>query len=433
MKKNWNNGKLIALGLLVLALTAAACRQKNAGHEGHTPEEKTVYTCPMHPEILRDAPGSCPICGMDLVKKESVHTDHAVGPDSIGILLKPTYEYVLSAIATIRPERKSISDTLKVPGYLTYDARQLKAVSARYGGRIERLYVRYPFQPVRKGQHLLDIYSPEIVTAQQELIFLKENDPNNATLLENARRRLSLLGLTDKQITGVEASRKPLLSLPVFSPYAGLLVENPGAGPTPTMPGGGMSDDKTVQSPAPPPPSAATSAELSLKEGMYVQPGQRLFGLQSLATVWAILEFYPSAVQSLKVGQAVELHIESFVELYRGKINYIEPMYGSGSKNLRVRVYLPNPGERLKPGALLTATVLAGSRSALWIPVSAAIDLGRSKIVFVKTADGFRSRKIGTGHRSGQMLEVTTGLSTDDEIAQNAQLLMDSESFVKVN
>ncbi|MDX1912499.1 MAG: efflux RND transporter periplasmic adaptor subunit [Saprospiraceae bacterium] len=442
MKKNWNNGKLIAFGLLVLAL-AVTCRQKNAGHEGHIPEEKTaheshnaeekaVYTCPMHPEILRAAPGSCPICGMDLVKKESDHTARAAGLDSSDIILKPTYEYVLSATATIRPEHKSFSISIEAPGYLTYDARKVNAVSARYGGRIERLYVRYPFQPVQKGQRLLDIYSPEIATAQQELIFLKENDLNNATLLENARRRLSLLGLTVGQISDVETSRKPLLSLPVFSPYAGLLVENPGGGPARTMPGGGMNDAKSAQNPAPPPSSTATSAELSLKEGMYVQPGQRLFGLQSLATVWAILEFYPSAVQSLNVGQAVELHIESFAEPFRGKIDYIEPMYGSGSKNLRVRVYLPNPGERFKPGTLLTATVQAGSRSALWIPASAAIDLGRSKIVFVKTAGGFRSRKIGTGHRSGKMLEVTTGLSPDDEIAQNAQLLMDSESFVKV-
>ncbi|HRI59687.1 MAG TPA: efflux RND transporter periplasmic adaptor subunit [Saprospiraceae bacterium] len=440
MKKNWNNGKLITLGLLVLALTAAACRQKNAGHEGHTPEEKAgheshnaeekaVYTCPMHPEILRDAPGSCPICGMDLVKKENDHTDHVAGSDSNDILLKPTYEYVLSATATIRPERKSISDTLKVPGYLTYDARQLKAVSARYGGRIERLYVRYPFQPVQKGQRLLDIYSPDIATAQQYLIFLKTNDPDNATLLENARRRLSLLGMTDQQIRQVETTRKPLLSLPVFSPYAGLLVENPGAGPAATMPGRGMNDDKITLSP----PAAAGTTELSLKEGMYVQPGQRLFGLQSLATVWAILEFYPSAVQSLKVGQAVELRIESSDKPLRGKINYIEPLYGSASKNLRVRVYLPNPGARLKPGTLLTATVQADSHSALWIPARAAIDLGRSKIVFVKTAEGFRSRKISTGRRSGNMLEVTAGLSPDDEIAENGQLLMDSESFVKAN
>jgi len=432
MKKNWNNAKYIAFWLLALASMTVACQQKNSRHEGHTAEEKVVYTCPMHPEILRDAPGSCPICNMDLVKKENDHAGHVAGLDSNGILLKPTYEYVLSATATIRPERKSLPMSLEAPGYLAYDARQVNAVSARYGGRIERLYVRYPFQPVQKGQRLLDIYSPDIATAQQDLIFLKENDPNNKTLIENARRRLSLLGMTNKQISKVETSRKPLLSLPLFSPYAGLLVENPGAGPAETMPGGGMNNGEAVQRPAPT-PSAAGSAELSIKEGMYVQPGQRLFGLQSLATVWAILEFYPFDVQLLKVGQAVELRIEGFTEPIRGKINYIEPMYGAGSKNLRVRVYLPNPNGQLKPGALLTATILAGSRSALWIPTSALLDLGKSKMVLKKTAGGFQAQKISTGNRSGSMWEVVSGLSPDDEIAENAQLLMDSESFVKIN
>lgn len=433
MKKNWNNGKSISLWMLVLSLLTLACQNKSTGHGGLHSEERAVYTCPMHPEIMRDVPGSCPICGMDLVKKESDQSTIALGSDSMDILLKPTNEYVLSATKTIRPVRKSMSDSFEVPGYLTYDARQLKAVSARYGGRIERLYVRYPFQPVKKGQRLLDIYSPDMATAQQDLIFLKENDADNAMLLENARRRLSLLGMTDKQIQEVESKRKPLLSLPVFSPYAGLLVESPAPSPAATMTGSGMNGEKTGQSPTTPP--AAANAEFSLKEGMYVQPGQRLFGLQSLATVWAILEFSPSNVQSLKIGQPVELHIESFAKPFQGKINYIEPLYGSGSKNLRVRVYLPNPGDLLKPGTLLTATVQAGSieskNTALWIPASAAIDLGRNKVVFVQTVGGFQSRKISTGQRSGFMVEVVSGLSSEDEIAENGQLLMDSEGFIK--
>ena len=398
---------------------AFACREKSPAQKGHGDMEMPKQES--QPDMER--PG------------QESHADMEMDSDSLrnDILLKPTYEYVLSATKTIRPERKSIPDSLQLPGYLAYDARQLKAVSARYGGRIERLYVRYSFQPVKKGQRLLDIYSPDMATAQQDLIFLKENDPDNAMLLQNARRRLALLGMTDKQIREVETTRKPLLSLPVFSPYAGLLVENPGASPGGIMPGGGMNGDKTGQSSVPPPPTATATAEFSLKEGMYVQPGERLFGLQSVVTVWAILEFSPANVQSLKVGQAVELHIESFPEPFRGEINYIEPLYGTGSKNLRARVYLPNPGGQFKPGTLLTATVQAGSRSALWIPASAAIDLGRIKIVFVKTAEGFRSRKISTGHRSDSMLEVTSGLSPDDEIAENGQLLMDSESFVKAN
>ena len=309
-----------------------------------------------------------------------------------------------------------------------------RSAGAASGNRVyapaRRRVVRYPFQPVKKGQRLLDIYSPAIATAQQDLIFLTQHDADNATLIENARRRLSLLGLTTRQIRDVETGRKLMLSLPIFSSHAGLLVENPGPGLTGT--GGGMSGNEATENAGSLPPST-TSAELSLKEGMYVQPGQRLFGLQSLATVWAILEYYPASVQSLKVGQRVELRIESFAEPLQGKIDYIEPVYSAGSKNGRARVYLPNPGGRLLPGALLTATVQAGSRSALWIPATAALDLGKTNVVFVTTPGGFQSRKISVGHRSGLMLEVTRGLSPDDTIAKNARLLIDSESFVKAN
>ena len=140
---------------------------------------------------------------------------------------------------------------------------------------------------------------------------MTQHDADNATLIENARRRLSLLGLTTRQIRDVETGRKLMLSLPIFSSHAGLLVENPGPGLTGT--GGGMSGNEATEN-AGSLPHSTTSAELSLKEGMYVQPGQRLFGLQSLATVWAILEYYPVSVQSLKIGQRVELRIESFAE-----------------------------------------------------------------------------------------------------------------------
>ncbi|HEX5625829.1 MAG TPA: efflux RND transporter periplasmic adaptor subunit [Saprospiraceae bacterium] len=440
MKKNWKHVKLITLGLLVFAI-AASCRNKNTGHEGHIPdtnsqndsqheEEKNVYTCPMHPEIIRDAPGNCPVCKMDLVKKESDHNANATWPDSSDILLKPSNAYVLSNTTTIRPEKKSSTINIEAPGYLSYDARKLKTVSVRYGGRIERLYVRYPLQTVVKGQRLLDIYSPEMVTAQQEFIFIKEHDSTHATLLDKARQRLSLLGMTGMQIHALESSRKPLLSLPVYSPHSGLVVETRSTGTGQFIPEGGMNDNQSEQNPSP--LSSVQFNELSLKEGMYVQPGQSLFGLQSLSTVWAIIEIYPSAIQSLKTGQAVELHIETFAEPFRGNIDYIEPVYGSGGKNLRVRVYLPNPGEKLKPRTFLTANIQAGSRYATWIPESAVIDLGRHKIVFIKTSEGFQSRKISTGLRSGNILEVTKGLSPDDIIAEHAQLLIDSESFVKV-
>lgn len=427
MKKNWNNGRRLAFWLLTFASLAFACREKSPAKEGHAdmemPEQKGHDGMKM-PENEGHA-------DMEMPAQESHANMKMYDLDSLEILFKPTNEYVLSRAATVRPERKTQPTTLDAPGYLAYDARAVNAVSARFGGRIERLYVRYPFQPVQKGQRLLDIYSPDIAAAQQDLIFLKENDPENTALLENARRRLALLGLTNEQIRQAETTRKPVLSLPIFSQYTGLLIENPGANPPATQPGGGMNAKMPSKNAAALP--ATSTAEFSLKEGMYVQPGQQLFGLQSISTVWAVLEFYPAQIQNLKIGQPVELSLESLAEPFRGKINFIEPLYGSGSKNLRARVYLPNPGGRLKPGTLLTATVQAGSRAALWIPASAALDLGNSAVVFVKTTGGFRSRKISLGSRSGQMVEVLSGLSPEDEIAENGQLLVDSEGFLKSN
>lgn len=211
MKKSWNIARQYLLWALLPALLTTACRNPDAGQhrhdQDHSEHEAAQYTCPMHPEIIRDEPGSCPICKMDLVKKEnqpvthpsdSSHTPemhgHAssaeAGVSAIGdldMLLKPTYEYVLSTVKTLHPEQITMPLRLDAPGYLAYDPRLLNVVSTRFGGRIERLYARYPYQPVRKGQRILDIYSPEIATAQQELVFLLENDPANTVLLENAR------------------------------------------------------------------------------------------------------------------------------------------------------------------------------------------------------------------------------------------------------
>ena len=395
---------------------------------------EAIYTCPMHPEIQRDEPGSCPICGMDLVRKETAHTSHDTLSSDLDLLLKPTYEYVLSSVKTVHPERKTLTVSIETPGYLAYDARKVQAVAARFGGRIEKLNVRYAFQSVKKGQHLLDIYSPEIVTAQQDLIFLLENDAANAALIENARRRLSLLGMTEQQIQSVEKSRKPFLSLPVYSPVSGLVFENPStANPLSgkIMNEGMESNGNGTAVPAT--LSAPVNSELSIREGMYVQKGQRLFSVQGLETVWAVLEFYPFDIQAVKTGQPVSIRIEPSEKPFSGKINYVEPQFRSGGKSLRARVYLENSGGKLKPGALLRATVQAGSRSGLWIPKNAALDLGRQKVVFLKKDGVFQSKKIETGSSSGDWLEVKSGISEGDEIAADAQFLMDSESFVKSN
>lgn len=391
-----------------------------------------IYTCPMHPQIQQDKPGSCPICGMDLVKKISGGSSDDADYDSLGLLLKPTYEYALGSVKTIQPERKNMNVVIQTPGYLTYDLRKVNSISARFGGRIEKLYIRFAYQPVHKGQHIMDIYSPEMLTAQQDFIFLLGKDSTNTALIENARKRLLLLGFTSVQIGMVEKSKKALLSIPIYSPYSGLVFEKMEA--TTSV---GLEDDAAMPSAngssMSPAAGTITSEGLTIREGMYVQKGQRLFNVQSLETVWAILELYPSDIQSIRIGQAVNIEIESMEKSISGKINYVEPQFSEGGKNLRARVYLDNPGQRLKPGTLVKATVQAGNTMGLWIPAIATIDLGRQTIVFIKSNGFFQSKSIKTGIRSGKWIEVRSGLTEEDEVAENAQFLMDSESFIKSN
>jgi Cu(I)/Ag(I) efflux system membrane fusion protein len=391
-----------------------------------------IYTCPMHPQIQKTEPGNCPICGMTLVRKLNNSSSGMTGLDSLGMLLKPTYEYAISSVTTIRPDKKNLNIVIQSPGYLTYDLRKTNAMSARFSGRIEKLYVRFAYQPVRKGQHIMDIYSPEMVTAQQDFIFLLEKDKTNTGLIANARNKLTLLGLTLTQIEMVEKSGQPFLSLPVYSSYSGLVIEKEA-----TLSSARNQDDAGMSTPnnsnMNPANRIENSEGLSLREGMYIQKGQRLFNIQSLETIWAILELYPADIQVIREGQSVSIRLDNQKKSIPGKINYIEPLFGAEGKNLRARVYLNNPGQMLKPGTLLNATVYAGNQTGIWIPETAIIDLGRHKVVFIKSNGFFQSRSIEVGIRSGKLIEVRSGLTEIDELAENAQFLMDSESFVKSN
>lgn len=390
----------------------------------------------MDPEIIRAEPGRCPICGMDLVRKhpdtttspQVFHTDDLAA--EVAMVLKPTNESVIAGVNTIRPVFKNVTMTIEAPGYLTYDLQKQSVVSARYGGRIERLYIKYPYQRVRKGQRLLDIYSPEIVTAQQELIHILNNGSSDESVLRSARQRLLLLGVTSEQLKQIELTRQPMLKLPLISTYDGFVVEsrvlNTGSEVVEPVKmlgsiGGGSTAEQEV---------SIRSGELSLREGAFVQKGQRLFYLQSYSTMWAMLEFYPHEGSFVHVGQSVQLYIEPLSRSLSGTINYIESRYGTDNKSVRARVYLDNSDGSLKPGALLHAVLRIDSPIAQWIPKSSVLNLGRQYVVFLKRNGVFQSKRIVVGRTSGDLLEVLSGISKNDEIAATAQFLVDSESFI---
>src|SRR3546814_2327280 len=174
-KKRWNAARSIWLYLMAgLMLLVVSCNTEKA-EQGNAHAHPAAYTCPMHPQIVQEGPGSCPICGMDLVPVQGGGDCTAVSED-LHYLLQPTSSTIIAGIRTVMPVQKEMEVQAEASGLIVYDTRRSYTIPIRFGGRIEKLYVNYNFEPVRKGQKILKIYSPEIVTAQKELLYLLESD-----------------------------------------------------------------------------------------------------------------------------------------------------------------------------------------------------------------------------------------------------------------
>src|SRR5688572_21408324 len=205
----------ILAGLFLLAGVITACQSKS-GKETHAMHVQVQqYTCPMHPDIIRDKPGKCPVCGMDLVAKQT-GTDSTGLDTSLARLLKPVNQQVISTIPTISAESGPRIFSEEVQGVITFDIRNQVNISSRVSGRIERLLIKYNYQPVKQGQLIMEIYSPDLVAAQRELIFIYQNDRNDP-MLQKAKQRLSLLGMQPAQIEQVIRTGKPMYRVPIFS------------------------------------------------------------------------------------------------------------------------------------------------------------------------------------------------------------------------
>lgn len=377
-----------------------------------------VYTCPMHPEIVRDKPGICPICGMDLVKKET--DNKKLGDTELASLLKPANEFVVSSIPVTTIEKRGEQIEIEALGNITYDTRQAGSISARVSGRIEKLYVRYRYQKITKGQHILDIYSPELLTAQQNLLFLLKNDATNTAFIEAAKEKLELLGMSNAQLQQIIKTGKPSLTIAVYSGYSGHIHEAATATNMNT-PAGLMKDISLI------------TEELSLKEGMYVQKGQSVFTVFNPGRAWAVLNIYGDNQSLISTGNTVRVVPETAPDKdFRARIDFIEPFYRKESKTLTARVYFDNTSLRIPIGSQVRATVFGNSKEAYWLPKEAVLSLGMDKVVFRKSGNGFEAVRVNTGIIHQKHIQVLNGLTGTDSVAVNAQYLMDSESFIKI-
>lgn len=380
-----------------------------------------AYSCPMHPEVTSDKPGKCPKCGMDLVQEGAhEHTNESIELDG---LLKPTNEFVISSIPTISMQSKSREVTVQALGNIDYDTREKGNISARISGRIEKLYVRYKFQKVTKGQKIMEIYSPELMEAQQNLLFVLKNDGSNNMMINAAKQKLLLLGMSENQLRGIIQRGKSDFTMSVYSNYTGHIHEAEATGSmgTSQLPPSTMAKN------------TAASAELSMKEGMYVKKGQTIFEVFDPARAWVLLNIFSEDVPLVKIGQPVTIVPEVNPDKkFEGKIGFIEPFFRQGNKTLSVRIYFDNSQMQLPIGSQVKSEIAADDISGKWIPKEAVVSLGLTKVVFKKVDEGFVANKIETGNEAEGYVEVLSGLLPTDAIAKNAQYLMDSESFIRI-
>ncbi len=355
--------------------------------------------------------------------KHSGHTVQNVHNVQLASLLKPTNEYVISAIpvTTIKKDKAVID--INAIGKVEYDTKMIGTIAARISGRIEKLYVRYKYQPIEKGQKIMDIYSPELLTGQQNLIFLLTNDAANSSLIEAAKDRLLLLGISREQLQYIMQNKEAIYSISIYSSYKGHLHNAMG-----------KTENMTPQTTTPTMGNLNPSSELlDLKEGMYIKSGQNLFTIYNPAKAWAALNIYTDKQGLIKHGQSVKITPETApTRSFQGRIDFIEPFYRNESNTTTVRVYFDNTDLKLPIGSPIRGLLTINTDNAYWLPIEAVTSLGIDKIVFLKQTDGFIAKKITTGITINNKMQIISGLSTTDSVAVNASYLMDSESFIKI-
>lgn len=315
---------------------ATSSRMSPVDHSQHSDplkQKAEVWSCSMHPHIQRDGPGQCPICGMDLIPVPKQKSDDMDMSPKISLSAS---QKALMRIETTPAERRFPVASLRLVGKVTYDETNLAYITAWIPGRIDRLFVDYTGLTVREGDHMVELYSPELFSAQEELLQanrgLQEISKSGLSSLREsakgtvsaARDKLRLWGLTPSQISRLEKSGEPQENVTIYSPSSGVVIHK------------------------------------DAQEGMYVETGSRIFTIADLSSVWVQLDAYESDLQWLRYGQEAEFTTEAFPgEVFRGRIAFIDPVLNPRTRTVKVRVNVDNSDGRLKPDMFVRASVSA--------------------------------------------------------------------------
>ena len=452
-----NNKKTIGLILLAffLGIWSSGGRSSSTGEltqESHSIETQ-VWTCSMHPNVQLPEAGQCPICFMDLIPLESGNS--SLKPNQLSM---SESAMKLASIETV-PTAYGIAEMeIHLSGKVEVDESRIKNITAWVPGRLERMFVDYTGITVNKGDHLMELYSPEVYTAQEELIQARKlvvsssgqsafGQKNSRATLEASREKLRLMGLLDKQIKKIESSESPTNLITVYSPMSGVVIQKNGV------------------------------------EGAYVKTGTNIYTIADLSRVWVIFDAYESDLPWLAFGQKVSFSAEAIPgEKFEGRIAFIDPVLDAKTRTVKVRMNVQNPGGLIKPGMFVQGTIqstldgdgkainpelankwicpmhpevvrdqkgdcdvcgmdlvesesmgivqIAGHQlESLLIPASAVLKTGNRAIVYVKIPGNeptFEGREIVLGSRVGDKYIVKSGLKEGELVVKKGNFKIDS-------
>ena len=429
----------LLLTLATLLFGAAACVKKGASGK---PSNVDYYTCTMHPSVHAEAPGKCPICGMDLVpvmkKNEpakgemsetasppSASTPPSQGSSMQGMAGMPgmqggkqpnapqTRQFIVPVerqqqigvtYATVK--REPLRHTIRSVGLVVPDkARNWQFVS-RVDGYVQKLNVTAPGQIVDKGAPLLSIYSPDLLTSEREFVELlrmrdeaksKDARETPSRLINSAKERLHLWNVTDEQIDELQKTRKPQENLTLLSPFRGIVQSVPA------------------------------------EQGKSVKVGDMLVEVADLSVVWVWAEFYENELPMLKVDQKIDITAKSYPgEKFEGTISLINPFLEEAKRTAKVRIDIPNPDFKLRPGMYVNTELAMDMGEGLTIPVSAVMPTGTRNVVFINRGEGkLEPRIVQIGSKYGESYEVQNGLHEGEQVVASANFLIDAESKVQ--
>jgi membrane fusion protein, copper/silver efflux system len=377
------------------ALVPAGGPVSHEGH-GHKGEDVAYYTCAMHPSVEQKQPGNCPICSMTLspVSYDEVES---------GVVRVDQERRRQIGLKTARVVSAPMSVSIRAVGRLTYDETRLKDVTLKVNGWVARLKVSSTGQPVKKGETLLTLYSPDLYAAQQEYLLALESQRTAGTagrsdyLVKAAEQKLKLWDLTPGQIAGIAKRGQPMQDLPVLAPASGFVIEK------------------------------------DVVEGAAVQAGQRLYRIASLDRVWIEAQVYEMDLPQVKKGQTARVSLPyQEGEIIEGKVAYVYPYLDPMSRTGRVRIELPNKDLAFKPDMYANVELVVDLGARVQIPVDAVVYTGPRRIVFVDMGeDRIRPQEVTLGARNAEHVEVTSGLAEGQFIVTAGNFLIAAESRIR--